>query len=151
SQPAPAFAAIFAIRPPGFAAVSPSPSTVALMALEFGAELFFEVPTVKISPFQGELLLFARQREVTKRKHAPTSGSDRPWAIRLPSLRCRSGGRQRRTLHGPTPPCAAVLAAYPLRNTSARPSVGDPEVRVACQSCLGWRDASLLLRFCRSD
>src|SRR5690606_2860481 len=85
----------------------------------------------RVSPFPGELLLFApggdpMQREVTKRKHAPTSGSDRLRAIRLPSLRCRSGGRQRRAVHGPTLRCAAVLAAYPLRDTSTRPPVGDP-------------------------
>src|SRR5690606_20492634 len=86
----------------------------------------------QVSPFPGELLLFApggdpMQREVTKRKHAPTSGSDRLWAIRLPSLRCCSGaGRDgpsmaRLCLARPSWPLT------PLRNTSTRPPVGDPE------------------------
>src|SRR5690606_2477025 len=83
------------------------------------------------------------QREVTKRKHAPTSGSDRLGAIRLPSLRCRSGGRQRRAFPGPTLPCAAVLAAYLLRNTSTRPPVGDPK----SESTVGLALAGARLRF----
>src|SRR5690606_865323 len=84
-------------------------------------------------------------REVTKRKHAPTSGSDRLRAIRLPSLRCRSGGRQRRAVHGPTLPCAAVLAAYPLRNTSTRPPVGDPQSELLAGWVVAVASASLLV------
>src|SRR5690606_38879873 len=78
----------------------------------------------RFRPSRASYFSLLVQREVTKRKHAPTSESDRLEAIRLPSLRCRSGGRQRRAVHGPTLPCAAVLAAYPLRNTSTRPPDG---------------------------
>src|SRR5690606_14606838 len=89
----------------------------------------------KVSPFPGELLsLCARKEKVTKEKARPDIRVWPLFAARLPSLRCRSGGRQRRAIRGPTLPCAAVLAAYPLRNTSTRPPVGDPgsELLVGC-------------------
>ena len=73
------------------------------------------------APRPSHFLLHA-QEKVTKEKGTPTSGSAR-CAARLPSLRRCSGGRHRRAIPGPTMPCAAVLAAYPLRNTCARPSV----------------------------
>src|SRR5690606_24995485 len=47
----------------------------------------------RFRPSRASYFSLLVQREVTKRKHAPTSESDRLEAIRLPSLRCRSERR----------------------------------------------------------
>ena len=77
----------------------------------------------ELSPFAltaSHFLLFA-QEKVTKEKGTPTSGFR---CAKLPSLRCRSGGRH----EGASLPLRSslgVLPRVPLRNTSTRPPDGD--------------------------
>ena len=79
--------------------------------------------TVLVSPFPGELLSCClSNKKVTKEKRHPTSGSR---CARLPSLRCRSGGRHTRDL--PVPLCLSRPSRplVPLRDTSTRPPDGE--------------------------
>ena len=63
------------------------------------------------------------QEKVTKEKGTPTSGSG-GYAARLPSFRCRSGGRHEGTSLS-LRSSLGVLPRAPLRNTSTRPPDGD--------------------------
>ena len=80
--------------------------------------IFFANTLSQLSPFAltaSHFLLFA-QEKVTKEKGTPTSGSG-GCAARLPSFRCRSGGRRTRGVHAPlrlSPhPCGSSPCATP--------------------------------------
>jgi len=86
------------------------------------------------------------QEKVTKEKGTPTSGSG-GYAARLPSFRCRSGGRHEGTSLS-LRSSLGVLPRVPLRNTSTRPPDGDSGSEVPCgfslrcareYSSVGWK------------
>ena len=89
--------------------------------------------------------LLRAQEKVTKENGTPTSGSR---CARLPSLRCRSGGRHTRAIHGPLCLSRPSGPLVPLRNTSTRPPDGDSGSEVPCgfslrcareYSSVGWK------------